>query len=282
MAVREVHIESIIAAVRRLCIDTNFHLSDETLRAYKCAIDDEESCAGREVLRTLLANVEAAREQQLPLCQDTGFAVFFIELGQDVHLVGGRFNEAVNEGVRQGYRDGYLRKSLVKNPIERTNTGDNTPAAIHVEIVPGERIRISLIVKGAGCDNVSALRMFTPAEGLEAAKNFIVETVDRAGPNASPPVVIGAGLGGTFAQAALLAQKALLWPIGKLNPDPLLAALEEELKARINALGIGPAGYGGRVTTLGIHIESFATHIASFPVAVNIDCSSHRVRELLV
>lgn len=282
MRVREIHTENIVASVRQLCIDANFQLRDETLHAYRCALEDEVSCTGQEVLRTLLRNAQTAKEQKLPLCQDTGFAVLFIEVGQDVHIVGAHFNDAVNEGVRQGYGEGYLRKSLVRNAIERINTGDNTPAGIHVEIVPGEQIRITLLVKGAGCDNVSALKMFTPAEGLEAAKDFIVETVDRAGPNASPPVVIGVGLGGTFAQAALLAQKALLWPISKLNPDPLLAGLEKELTARINALGIGPAGYGGRVTTFGIHIESFATHIASFPVAVNVDCSAHRVRELIL
>jgi fumarate hydratase subunit alpha len=218
----------------------------------------------------------------MPFCQDTGYAVLFVEIGQEVHINGGSLTEALNEGVRQGYRLGYLRKSLVETPIRRKNTGDNTPAIINYELVPGDRLKISLLVKGAGCDNVSALRMFTPAEGLEAAKRFIVETVERAGPNASPPVVIGIGLGGPFARAASLAQKALLWPLGELNPDTDLAQLERELIERINDLGIGPAGYGGTTTALGLHIEASATHIASFPVAVNVDCHSHRGKEVVL
>jgi fumarate hydratase subunit alpha len=245
-------------------------------------LDDEVSEVGREVLEQLIRNAEVAIKQRLPFCQDTGYAVLFVELGQDVHIIGGSLSEAFNEGVRQGYRDGFLRKSLVRNPLERENTGDNTPAVINTDIVSGSRIKIGLLIKGAGCDNVSALKMFTPAEGLEAAKNFIVETADMAGPNASPPFVIGVGMGGPFACAALLAQKALLWPVGTPNPDSKLNAIEQELVERINSLGIGPAGFGGRVTTLGVHIEAFATHIASFPVAVNIDCHSHRGKEVVL
>ena len=279
---RELSVKEIIGAVRQLCLDANYELRPDTIDAYRKALADEESPTGREVLRQLLRNAEIARAQKVPFCQDTGYAVLFVELGQEVRIRGGGFAEALNQGVREGYDQGYLRKSLVRSPIDRINTTDNTPAMIHTEIVPGERLKISLLVKGAGCDNMSALRMFTPAEGLEAAKEFIVQTIDRAGPNASPPMVIGIGLGGPFAQAAHLAQKALLWPVGRLNPDPVLASLEQELTERINDLGIGPAGYGGRITTLGIHIEASASHIASFPVAINIDCHSHRGKEIVL
>lgn len=273
---REIHVDEIIATVRQLCIDANIEIRPDTIEAYHNALKIEESEVGREVLEQLIRNAEVAKAQRLPFCQDTGYAVFFVELGQEVHVIGGRLSEAFNEGVRRGYRDGFLRNSLVRKPFERVNTGDNTPAVVNVDIVSGDRIKIDLLIKGAGCDNVSALKMLTPAQGLEAAKDFIVETAERAGPNASPPFVIGVGMGGPFARAALLAQKALLWPVGIPNPDSKLDAVEQELVQRINSLGIGPAGFGGRVTTLGVHIEAFATHIASFPVAVNLDCHSHR------
>jgi fumarate hydratase subunit alpha len=279
---REIHVDEIILTVRQLCIDANIEIRPDTIEAYHKALKIEESEVGREVLAQLIRNAAVAKEQRLPFCQDTGYAVFFVKLGQDVHIIGGSLSEAFNEGVRRGYRDGFLRKSLVRNPVERINTDDNTPAVINTDIVSGDRIKISLLIKGAGCDNVSALKMFTPAEGLEAAKDFIVETADMAGPNASPPFVIGVGMGGPFARAALLAQKALLWPVGTPNPDSKLNAIEQELVERINSLGIGPAGFGGRVTTLGVHIEAFATHIASFPVAVNIDCHSHRGKEVVL
>ena len=279
---RQIHVDEIIATIRKICIDANIEIRPDTVAAYHRALDREESEVGREVLRQLIRNAEVAKDRRLPFCQDTGYAVLFVELGQDVHIVGGFLAEALSEGVRQGYRDGYLRKSLVYSPVERVNTGDNTPAVINTDIVPGDRMKISLLIKGAGCDNVSALRMITPAEGLEAAKDFIITVADKAGPNASPPFVIGVGMGGPFAQTALLAQKALLWPVGQPNPDMALDAIEQELTERINSLGIGPAGFGGRVTTLGVHIESCATHIASFPVAVNVDCHSHRGKEVVL
>jgi fumarate hydratase subunit alpha len=279
---REIHVDEIISTVRKLCIDANIEIRPDTLQAYRRALGEEESEIGREVLRQLIRNAQVAKEERIPFCQDTGYAVLFVELGQDVHIVGGLLADSLNEGVRQGYRDGFLRKSLVRSPVDRLNTGDNTPAVINTDIVSGDRIKFGLLVKGAGCDNVSAIKMFTPAEGLEAAKDFIVETADLAGPNASPPFVIGVGMGGPFARAALLAQKALLWLVGTPNPDSKLNAIEQELVERINSLGIGPAGFGGRVTTLGIHIEAFATHIASFPVAVNIDCHSHRGKEVVL
>jgi fumarate hydratase subunit alpha len=277
---REIHVEAITAAVRQLCLDANCELRPDTVEAYRRALAVEESPSGREVLRQLLENAEVARTGRVPFCQDTGTAVLFVELGQEVRVVGGALREALDEGVRRGYRDGYLRASLVRSPIDRVNTGDNTPAIVTIDVVPGEKLHLALLVKGAGCDNVSALRMLTPAQGIEAAKELVVETAERAGPNASPPFVVGVGLGGPFARAALLAQRALLWPIGRPNPDPRLAEIETELVTRINALGIGPAGFGGRVTTLGVHIEAGPCHIASFPVAVNIDCHSHRGKEV--
>jgi fumarate hydratase subunit alpha len=279
---REIHVGNVVAALRQLCIDANVEIRPDTVEAFHRALGQEDSEIGREVLKQLIRNAEVAKEQRIPFCQDTGYAVVFVELGQEVHIVGGSFADALNEGVRRGYQEGFLRKSMLRNPIERINTGDNTPAVINTEVVAGDKLKISLLIKGAGCDNVSALRMFTPSEGLEAAKDFIVATADRAGPNASPPFVIGVGIGGPFARAALLAQKALLWPVGKTNPDSTLAAIEQELIERINALGIGPAGFGGRVTTLGVHIEAFAVHLASFPVAVNLDCHSHRGKEVVL
>jgi len=279
---REIHVDDIAAELRQLCIDANIEIKPDTVAAYHRALEQEESEAGREVIRQLILNAETAKAQRIPFCQDTGYAVVFVELGQSVHITGGSFVEALNEGVRQGYRQGFLRKSIVNNPIARINTGDNTPAVVHIDITPGDRLKISLLIKGAGCDNVSALRMLTPAEGLAAAKDFIVEVADNAGPNASPPFVIGVGMGGPFAHAALLAQKALLWPLGIPNPDKVLAAIEAELLVRINDLGIGPAGFGGSVTALSVHIETSATHIASFPVAVNVDCHSHRGKEVVI
>jgi fumarate hydratase subunit alpha len=279
---REIHVDDIVAKLRQLCIDANIEIRPDTVAAYHRALEQEESETGREVIRQLILNAGTAKAQRIPFCQDTGYAVVFVELGQSVHITGGYFVDALNKGVRQGYQDGFLRKSIVNNPLERINTGDNTPAVVHIDITPGDSLKISLLIKGAGCDNVSALRMFTPAEGLAAAKDFIVAVADNAGPNASPPFVIGVGMGGPFANAALLAQKALLWPLGIPNPDKTLAAIEAELLARINDLGIGPAGFGGSVTALGVHIETGATHIASFPVAVNVDCHSHRGKEVVI
>ena len=279
---REIHVDDIVAKLRQLCIDANIEIRPDTVAAYHRALEQEESETGREVLRQLILNAEAAKAQRIPFCQDTGYAVVFVELGQSVHITGGSFVDALNEGVRQGYLQGFLRKSIVNNPLARINTGDNTPAVVNVDITPGDRLKIRLLIKGAGCDNASALRMFTQAEGLAAAKDFIVEVADNAGPNASPPFVIGVGMGGPFAHAALLAQKALLWPLGIPNPDKALAAIEAELLVRINSLGIGPAGFGGSVTALGVHIETCATHIASFPVAVNVDCHSHRGKEVVI
>ncbi|MFL6008944.1 MAG: fumarate hydratase [Rubrobacteraceae bacterium] len=273
---REIEAAEITEAVRELCIEANTRLPEDHLAALHRALEEEESPLGREVIGELLENARVARERCVAFCQDTGYAVFFVELGSEARVVGGRIGEAIDEGVRRGYDEGYLRKSIIRGPMDRTNTGDNTPAIVYYDVVPGDGLRLTLLVKGAGCDNMSSLRMLTPAEGVEEMKRFVVETVERAGPNASPPLTVGVGIGGPFERAALLAKKALTRPSGEPNPDPELAVLEAELLEAINATGIGPAGYGGTVTALAVHIESFPTHIAAFPVAVNLDCHSHR------
>jgi fumarate hydratase subunit alpha len=273
---REIQGGTVTEAVRELCIEANTRLPEDHLAALRRALGEEESVLGREVLERLLENAEVARERCVAFCQDTGYAVFFVELGSGVRVSGGELGEAIDEGVRRGYDEGFLRKSIVRSPLDRANTGDNTPAIVYYDVVPGERLKLTLLVKGAGCDNMSALRMLTPAEGLPEMKRFVVETIERAGPNASPPLTVGVGIGGPFERAALLAKKALTRPSGQPNPDPRLAELERELLGAINDTGIGPAGYGGRVTALAVHVESFPTHIAAFPVAVNLDCHSHR------
>ena len=273
---REIEVAEITEAVRALCIEANTCLPEDHLAALHRALEEEESPLGREVIGELLENARVARERCVAFCQDTGYAVFFVELGSEARVVGGGIGEAIDEGVRRGYDEGYLRKSIVRGPVDRTNTGDNTPAIVYYDVVPGDGLRLTLLVKGAGCDNMSSLRMLTPAEGVDEMKRFVVETVERAGPNASPPLTVGVGIGGPFERAALLAKKALTRPSGEPNPDPELAGLEAELLEAINATGIGPAGYGGTVTALAVHVESFPTHIAAFPVAVNLDCHSHR------
>jgi fumarate hydratase subunit alpha len=273
---REIEAAEITEAVRELCIEANTRLPEDHLAALHRALEEEESPLGREVIGELLENARVARERCIAFCQDTGYAVFFVELGSEARVVGGGIGEAIDEGVRRGYDEGYLRKSIVRGPVDRTNTGDNTPAIVYYDVVPGDGLRLTLLVKGAGCDNMSSLKMLTPAEGVEEMKRFVVETVERAGPNASPPLTVGVGIGGPFERAALLAKKALTRRSGEPNPDPELAGLEAELLEAINATGIGPAGYGGTVTALAVHIESFPTHIAAFPVAVNLDCHSHR------
>jgi fumarate hydratase subunit alpha len=277
---REVGVDAVTEAVRNLCIEANTRLPEDHLAALRRALGEEESPLGREVIGELLENARVAREWCVAFCQDTGYAVFFVELGSRTRVVGGEIGEAIDEGVRRGYREGFLRKSIVRGPVDRTNTGDNTPAIVYYDVVSGDALKLTLLVKGAGCDNMSALKMLTPAEGLPAMKRFVVETIERAGPNASPPLTVGVGIGGPFERAALLAKKALTRPSGEPNPDPEIAGLEEELLDAINATGIGPAGYGGTVTALAVHVESFPTHIAAFPVAVNLDCHSHRTSSI--
>jgi len=277
---REISAQTITDAIADLCIEVNHRMQPDMLAALERALESEESPLGRRVLQQVLENARVAREAWYPICQDTGQAVLFVDIGQEVRVTGGALTGAIQEGVRRGYAEGYLRRSVVASPLRRENTGDNTPAIVYYDITSGDRVRIGMIAKGAGCDNMSRLEMLTPAAGLGAMEAFVVETVERAGPNASPPVVVGVGLGGTFEKAALLAKRALLRLVGAPHADPEIAALERKLLDRINALGIGPAGFGGRVTALAVHVEGHATHIASFPVAVNLDCHSHRAKSI--
>lgn len=279
--VREISSKKIIEVVRDLCIDANYNLGDDVLRAFDKAIEVEESAQGREVLKELKENARIAREEKAPICQDCGLAVVFIEIGQDVHITDGDVNEAINEGVRQGYKDGYLRNSAC-HPFTRKNTGDNTPAIIHMQIVPGDTIRIVFAPKGGGAENMSRVTMLTPAAGLEGVEDFVVTRVQESGSNPCPPTVIGVGVGGTFERSAILAKKAILRDIGNRNPDPELAAIEEELLTRINRLGIGPMGYGGTITSLDVFLEIEPCHIASLPLAVNIQCHAARHKEAII
>ena len=279
---RELNADKITDTVRDICMRAACELPEDVSSALERAADTEESPVGRSIIAQLRENADIARQQRMPLCQDTGVAVFFVELGQDVHVTGGGLEDAIHEGVRRGYEDGHLRKSLVRSPIDRVNTGDNTPAVIHTRIVPGDKLALTFMAKGGGSENMSRVAMLKPSDGVEGVKNFVVETVDKAWANPCPPIVVGVGLGGTFEKAALLAKQSLLRSLGSPNPDPDLDALEKELLARINNLGIGPQGLGGRVTALDLHILAHPCHIASLPVAVNIECHSHRhVREVL-
>ncbi len=277
---RELDVREITAAVRRLAIEANTDLPSDVIEAFRRFREAEKSPNGRDVLEQLLENARIAREDRLPLCQDTGFAVVFVDLGQEVHLTGGDLYAAVDEGVRQGYREGYLRKSIVADPLRRTNTGDNTPAVVHLRMVPGDRVRITFAPKGGGSENMSGIAMLKPADGVEGVKRFVIDRVREAGPNPCPPTIVGVGIGGTFEVAALLAKRAALRPVGDRSPDPFYAALEEELLAEVNRLGIGPAGMGGTTTSLDVHIETYPCHIASLPVAVNIQCHSARHKEV--
>lgn len=279
---RKINVNQITDAVRDLCISTNCILGDDEVTYLKKMIDVEQSPIGKEILNMLIENARIAREEMIPICQDTGFAVVFVDLGQDVCLEGGDLNEAITEGVRQGYRDGYLRKSILSDPIRRANTGDNTPPVIHVRIVPGDKVRIVVAPKGGGSENMSGIAMLKPADGIEGVKRFVVDKVAAGGGNPCPPVIVGVGIGGTFEYCAYLAKKALLRPLGQRNPDPFYAEVEMELLERINQTGIGPQGLGGRVTALDVHIETFPCHIASLPVAVNLNCHATRHGEKVI
>ena len=269
---REIQCSKITEVIRKLCIEANEHLPEDVKCAIKTARKEEDGEIAKGILDNIIENYEIADRENVPICQDTGMAVVFMEIGQDVHITGGDLTECVNQGVRQGYTDGYLRKSVVKDPIRRGNTGDNTPAILYTEIVPGEQIKITVGPKGFGSENMSRIMMFKPSAGLEGIKDFIIETVRFAGPNPCPPMVVGVGIGGTFDRCALLAKKALMRPLGSSNKDPFYADLEKELLLKINSLGIGPQGLGGRTTAIGLNIETFPTHIAGMPCAVNINC----------
>lgn len=281
MDLREIKAEVITKTVRKLCIESNTILGDDMIEGYKQGIEKEVSPAGKDVFRQLLENAKIAKDESLAVCQDTGMVIVFIELGQDVHVVGGNVNEAISEGVKQGYKDGCFRASTL-DPLTRKNFGDNTPPIIHVEIVPGDKLKLSVLTKGFGGEMMSRVVAFPPAVGIEGVKRYIVERVEESGANPCPPVVVGVGIGGTFEKAAIIAKKALLRPVGKRHSDPEIAKLEEELLEKINQLGIGPQGLGGTITALDVHIETYPTHIASIPVAVNIQCHSNRHREAIL
>lgn len=279
---REIVAKKITETVKKLCIEANTNLSEDVIEALNKALAKETSPAGREILRELINNAKVAWREKLPLCQDTGFAIVFIEIGQEVRLINGALEEAINEGVSLGYNKGLLRKSIVKDPLKRKNTEDNTPAVIYPKIVPGENIKIGVLTKGGGAENCSAIRMFKPSSSKEEIDEFILETVEKAGPNACPPVIVGIGIGGTFDYAPLLAKKALQRPIGHYHSDKDTAAWEKELLEKINKTGIGPMGLGGRITALSVSIERHPCHISSLPVAVNIECHAHRFKEAII
>ena len=275
---RELDVSVIRDTVARLCVEANTCLPEDVKAAIREFQEKEEWAIARGVLDKIVENFHIAEEENVPICQDTGMACVFLEVGQEVHFVGGNLYDAVNEGVRRGYTEGYLRKSVVADPIRRGNTGDNTPAMIHTDIVPGDRVKITAGPKGFGSENMSAIKMLKPSDGLEGVKRFILDTVEAAGPNPCPPMVVGVGIGGTFEKAAFLAKKALMRPLDVRNSDPYYAELEAELLDQINGLGIGPQGFGGLTTALGLNIEVLPTHIAGLPCAVNIGCHATRHR----
>ncbi|MZQ75549.1 MAG: fumarate hydratase [Peptoclostridium sp.] len=279
---REVDARLITQAVKEMCISANINLQEDVLDSLKGSVETEESPAGKGILEIIVQNANLAREKYVPICQDTGMAVIFIELGQDVHIVGAGLEEAINEGVRQGYSEGYLRKSVVSDPLLRVNSGDNTPAIIYTQIVEGDRVKITVAPKGFGSENMSRVKMLKPSDGIEGVVDFVVETVSIAGPNPCPPIVVGVGIGGTMDKAAYLAKKALLREIGKHSDKEHIRELELELLERINCLGIGPQGLGGRTTALALNIETYPTHIAGLPVAVNINCHASRHEERII
>ena len=280
---REIQAGQITETVARLAVEANHFLGEDVIAALRNAREMEESPAGQQVLDQLLRNAEIARGGEFPLCQDTGVAVIVVELGQDVHICGGDLNEAIHAGVRKGYTEGYLRKSIVAHPFSaRINSKDNTPAMIHTEIVPGDQVKITVMTKGGGCENMSALAMLKPADGRQGVIDFVTGVMDRAGSNPCPPTIVGVGVGGSADHVMWLAKKSLIRPVGHPNPDPEVAALESDLLTRINNLGIGPMGLGGRITSLAVHVESAPCHIASMPVGVNVQCHSARFKETVL
>ena len=279
---REIHVSEITKVVKELCIESNYYLSKDVKDALQKAKENETWELAENILDKIILNSNIAKNEDIPICQDTGMACVFMEIGQDVHIIGGLLEDAINEGVRQGYDEGFLRKSVVKDPLDRVNTNDNTPAIIYYDIVQGDKIKITVSPKGFGSENMSRIKMLKPSDGLKGVKDFIIETVMLAGPNPCPPIVIGVGIGGTFDKAAYLAKKALIRPLDKRNSKEFYSNLEEELLEAINKLGIGPQGFGGKTTALGVNIETYPTHIAGLPVAVNINChvTRHKEREI--
>lgn len=277
----KISVSEIIEKVSHLCMDANFNLNKDVLVALRDSYEAEVSPIAKEIFAELLENAKIARSCQMPMCQDTGVAVVFIEIGEHIEITGGRLYDAINEGVRRGYKEGFLRKSIVADPINRINTGDNTPAVIHTELVPENYLKITFMAKGGGCENMSRIAMLTPADGREGVINFVIETVRIANANPCPPIIVGVGIGGTFDYAAFLSKKSLLRPLGTKHTDPDTAALEQEMLERINNLGIGAQGLGGRITALAVHVKRHPCHIASLPVAVNIECHAHRVKTVI-
>ena len=277
---REVQVSKITETVRNLCIEANYHLSSDIRKRFEEFKEKETSDVAKNIIGILQENADVASNENMPMCQDTGMAVIFLEIGQDVHVVGGSIEEAVNEGVRQGYTEGYLRKSTVTDPLfDRVNPKDNTPAIIHYNLVPGDEFKVTVAPKGFGSENMSQLKMLRPSDGVEGVKNFVLKAIKEAGPNACPPMIVGVGIGGTFEKATYLAKKSLLRSTDERNANPKYAKLEEELLEAINGLGIGPQGFGGLTTALAVNIETFGTHIAGLPIAVNISCHATRHAE---
>jgi fumarate hydratase subunit alpha len=279
---REVSVKDIISTVKNLCIEANYQLGEAEEKALKEGYEKEESPTSKETLKQILDNVQISKEGEFPLCQDTGFAVVFVDMGDQVFVKDGNLFEAINEGVKQGYKEGYLRKSILGDPIERKNTGDNTPAVIHMNVVKGDKLKIIVAPKGGGSENMSEVKMMKPADGVEGVKEFVIDMVKRSGSNPCPPIIVGVGIGGTFEKCAEMAKRSLLRPIGSRNPNKFYADLETELLEKVNKLGIGPQGFGGRITALDVHIETFPCHIASFPAAVNIQCHAARHKKAII
>jgi fumarate hydratase subunit alpha len=279
---RNIDSGEITTAVEKMCQDANYYLGDDMIKAITKAVDVEESPLGKEILNQILENAKIAKNEQMPLCQDTGLTAVFVEIGNDVHVDGAGLEEAIQEGIRRGYEEGYLRKSIVEDPLRRKNTGDNTPGVISTRIVDGDKIKITILPKGGGSENMSAIKMLKPSDGEDGAKDFIVETIKIAGGNPCPPIIVGVGIGGSFDKCAYLAKKSLLREVGSVHPDPYYAEMEKELLEKINNIGIGPQGLGGRITALAVHIEAHPCHIASMPVAVNTQCHSARHKEVII
>jgi len=277
---REIKVSQITEAIRKLCIDANYYLGSDIKNRLIKSHEEEDWDIAKGILNKILINADIAKNEDMPMCQDTGVACVFIEIGQEVQVVGGALEDAINEGVRQGYKDGYLRKSVVKDPLDRVNTKDNTPAMIYYNIVPGDKLKITVAPKGFGSENMSQIKMLKPSDGLQGVKDFIIKVVKEAGPNPCPPIIVGVGIGGTFDKAAKIAKKALIRSIDVRNENPFYAELEEELVTMINELGIGPQGFGGKTTALAVNIETYPTHIAGLPVAVNINCHATRHAEI--
>lgn len=282
MMMREIEACQIIEAVAKMCIDANYLLPDDVLEALKHGKEQEESILGKEIFDQLIKNARIAQEENYPICQDTGLTVVFVELGQDIHITGGNLFDAINAGVRKGYQEGYLRKSIVNHPFLRKNTGDNTPAIIHTFVVPGDKLKIIVAPKGGGSENMSALKMLKPSDGVDGVKKFVVDTVKSAGSNPCPPIIIGVGIGGNFEMSAILSKKALLREIGQHHPEKDIAELEDELLKLVNQTGVGPEGLGGRITALAVNVEIHPCHIASMPVAVNIQCHAARHQKVIL